>query len=57
MRDELFKLTVPPPAENCYTSNGYLKTKCRYNKKLADLQKVWLHLDSVILLVTLTRDC
>jgi len=40
MPDDLFRLTVPPPTEDCYTSNGYLKKKCRYDKKLADLQKV-----------------
>jgi len=40
MPEDLFRLTVPPPMDNCYTSNGYLKKKCRYDKDLADLYKV-----------------
>ena len=43
MREDLFKLTVPPPADDCFTANGYLKKKCRYDKQLADLYKVYLY--------------
>jgi len=38
--DDLLRLTVPPPTDDCYTSNGYLKKKCQYDKNLADLYKV-----------------
>ena len=41
MAEDEFRLTVPPPVDDCYTSNGYLKKKCRYDKELADLYKVY----------------
>jgi len=44
MPEDLFKLTVPPPAEDCYTSNGYVKKRCQYDKDLAELYKVLLQL-------------
>jgi len=53
MPENLFKVTMPPPMDDCYTSNGYLKKKCQYDKNLADLSKVWLQL-SFFLLVVLT---
>ena len=40
MPEDEFRLSVPPPVEDCYTSSGYLKKKCRYDKHLADLYKV-----------------
>jgi len=40
MPEDLFKLTVPPPADDCYTANGYLKKKCQYDKDLSELYKV-----------------
>jgi len=40
MPEDLFKLTIPPPTEDCYTASGYLKTKCQYDKDLAELYKV-----------------
>ena len=62
MPEDLFKLTVPAPTDDCYTLNGYIKKKCKYDKDLAELYKVertsavfQLYRDTILLLSVLRK--